>query len=86
VGGCAGDNLRFFKTYQFTEKELRSDAIAAALIKGIRITSAFGHGWRPTGHYFVITEAKGKTLVALQHHERLPEVVEACLLVLKDHA
>lgn len=77
VGGCAGDNLRFFKTYQFTEKELRSDAIAAVLIKGIRITSAFGHGWRPTGHYFVITEAKGKTVYKLDEREAFSAYCEA---------
>lgn len=60
VGGGAGDNLRFFKTYQFTETGLASDALAVALLDGATIQTGIGHGWQPTGDPLVTTAAKGK--------------------------
>ena len=60
VGGGAGDNLRFFKTYQFTETGLASDALAVALLDGVTVQAGIGHGWQPTGDPLVTTAAKGK--------------------------
>lgn len=60
TGGGAGDNLKFFKTYQFTEKECSENALAAALVSGIDWGISIGHGWLPTGEPLVITEADGK--------------------------
>jgi hypothetical protein len=65
VGGGAGDNLKFFKTYQFTEKGLGTDALAVALVSGIDIRAAIGHGWKPFGDPLVITSAKGKKLLEI---------------------
>ena len=60
VGGGAGDNLKFFKTYQFTEEGIDSDALAVALLDGVRIVSGLGHGWQPMGDPLVITKSKDK--------------------------
>ena len=60
VGGGAGDNLRFFKTYQFTEAGLTSDALAVALLDGLTVETGIGHGWQPSGDPLVVTAAKGK--------------------------
>ncbi len=60
VGGCAGDNLKLFRTYQFTEEGVRSDGIATALLKGVKVGSAIAHGWSPKGTFYVITRAEGK--------------------------
>ena len=60
VGGAAGDNLRFFKTHQFTEVVLESDALAVALLDGVAIGTAIGHGWKPEGEPLVVTKASGK--------------------------
>jgi|GEM_PF-454874 len=60
VGGGAGDNLRFFHTSQFTEAGIKDRALAAALIDGMAVRTAIGHGWRPQGEPLIVTEAVGK--------------------------
>ena len=60
IGGSAGDNLRFFKTCQFTETGKKSDALAAALLNGVAIQTGIGHGWKPRAGPLVITMARGK--------------------------
>jgi hypothetical protein len=65
VGGGAGDNLKFFKTYQFTEKGIGTDSLAVALVSGIDFQTAIGHGWKPIGDPLVITLAKGKKLLEI---------------------
>ena len=62
VGGGAGDNLKFFKTYQFTEQGIDSDALAVALLDGVSVASGLGHGWQPMGEPLVITKSKDKTV------------------------
>lgn len=65
VGGGAGDNLKFFKTYQFTENGLGTDSLAVALVSGIDIQTAIGHGWKPFGDPLIITMAQGKKLLEI---------------------
>jgi len=62
VGGGAGDNLQFFKTYQFTEQGCASHALAAALVQGMETAVRIGHGWVPMGEPLVMTRAHGKTV------------------------
>ncbi len=62
MGGGAGDNLKFFRTYQFTEREISQDAMAVALVGGLHMGIGTGHGWFPTGNPLVITKASGKTV------------------------
>lgn len=65
VGGGAGDNLKFFKTYQFSERGIGTDSLSVALIGGIDIRTAIGHGWKPVGDPLVITMARGKKLLEI---------------------
>jgi hypothetical protein len=65
VGGGAGDNLKFFKTYQFTEVGIKSDALAVALLNGLIIQTGISHGWKPEGEPLVITDAKGKKVIEI---------------------
>ena len=60
IGGGAGDNLRFFQTFQFTEAGIESRALAAALIDGMAVRTAVGHGWKPEGEPLIVTKARGK--------------------------
>ena len=62
VGGGAGDNLNFFRTYQFNEKGVQSDALAAAVLEGVSMSTAIACGWRPRGKPLIITRAQGKTV------------------------
>ena len=62
VGGGAGDNLKFFKTYQFTEEGIASDAVAVAVIEDAGISTGIGHGWIPMGEPLVMTKVQGKTV------------------------
>lgn len=62
IGGGAGDNLKFFRTYQFTEAGVETDAVAVALLSGAPVGTSVGHGWKPHGERIVITEAKGKRI------------------------
>ncbi|EKD83604.1 MAG: hypothetical protein ACD_39C00570G0001 [uncultured bacterium] len=62
IGGGAGDNLKFFKTWQFTECEVASNAVAVALIEGLDFGVGVGHGWYPVGSPVVVTRAKGKVV------------------------
>jgi len=62
VGGGAGDNLNFFRTYQFNEKGVQSDALAAAVLQGVSMSTAIACGWKPRGEPPIITRAQGKTV------------------------
>ena len=62
VGGGAGDNLKFFKTYQFTDAGVVTDGVAAALISGPEIGIGLGHGWHPMSDPVVVTKTKDRTV------------------------
>ena len=62
IGGGAGDNLKFFRTYQFTEQGMASDALAAAVLEDVPISTGIGHGWVPMGDPLVMTRVQGKTV------------------------
>lgn len=60
VGGGAGDNLKFLKTVQFINDDIRSDALAAALLDAeAPLGIGVGHGWKPAGNPLVVTRAVG---------------------------
>lgn len=65
IGGGAGDNLRFFKTFQFTEDGIESDAVALILIDGIHMAAGIGHGWHPIKESLVITKISGKKVLEI---------------------
>lgn len=60
IGGGAGDNLHFFKTYQFTEQEVSDDALSVVTLDGLDLGVGIGHGWNPVGEPLVITRSEGK--------------------------
>lgn len=60
IGGGTGDNLKFLRTYQFTELTVKSGALAAALVGGVGFNFSTGHGWKPIGAPMMITRAQGK--------------------------
>jgi len=62
LGGGAGDNVKLFRTYQFGDDGVASDALAVALIDGLSITTAIASGWKPRGEPLIITKAKGRTV------------------------
>lgn len=65
AGGGTGDNLRFFKTYQFTEAGVESDALAVALLDGLAINTAIGHGWKPKGAPLIIGNTDRKKVIEI---------------------
>jgi hypothetical protein len=65
IGGGTGDNLKFFKSYQFNEKKLASDSLAVALISGINMKTRIGHGWKPMGDPLLISKTNGKKIIKI---------------------
>ena len=66
VGGAAGDDMQFKKTYQYTEDGVLTDAAVGVALSGA-ITAEVGadHGWSRIGKPYVATKAKGTTLYEL---------------------
>lgn len=63
VGGAAGDDFLFEKTYQYRDDEVESGAVAGVGLAG-KFTMGIGvrHGWVPIGMPMKVTKAKGATL------------------------
>ncbi len=77
AGGGTGDNLRFCRTYQFSERGLFSDAAAVAAIAGARFRQEIGHGWRPSGQPMIVTRAEGKRVFELDGMRAYERYAEA---------
>lgn len=60
IGGGAGDNLKFFKTCQFTDQGVAQNALAVALVQGLNIGRGTEHGFIPVGAPLVISKSEGK--------------------------
>src|SRR5438309_892290 len=56
VGGCAGDGLKMYRTFQFHGGRVLTGSVVAA---GIASTGPLGigvqHGWRPAGEPMLVT-------------------------------
>jgi hypothetical protein len=77
VGGGTGDNLKLYRTYQFTEQGLSSDSAAVAAIRGASFRQEIGHGWRPSGQPMIVTRAEGKRVFELDGIEAFKRYAEA---------
>ncbi len=66
VGGCAGDDLKMKRTFQFHDGAVLEDAIVAA---GIASSGPIGigvrHGWRKVGEEMLVTRSSGTRVLAL---------------------
>ncbi len=76
VGGCAGDDLSYSRTYQFhgddTGVEVLSDAVVGvALGSDAPLGIGIGHGWRKRGEPMHVTSSSGGRLYELDHEPAL---------------
>lgn len=66
VGGGAGDNVKFIKTYQFINGEIHTDAVSVALILSkVPVGVGVQHGWSAVGRPLIVTNAEGKIVKEL---------------------
>lgn len=66
VGGAAGDDFLFQKTYEYRDSEVASGAVAGVGING-KFSFGMGvrHGWVPIGVPMKVTKSKGSVLYEL---------------------
>ncbi|MDJ0734615.1 MAG: FIST N-terminal domain-containing protein [Nostocaceae cyanobacterium] len=63
VGGTAGDQFRFQKTYQFFGNKVLSDSLPVLIFSGdILLSYGIGCGWQPIGRKSIVTKAQGTLL------------------------
>ena len=69
IGGCAGDDFRFVRTYQYFQGQVYSDAVPGFLLAG-QIAVGFGarHGWQPLGKPRHVTRAFANVVQELDSH------------------
>ena len=66
VGGTAGDQWRFARTYQFHGAQVHSDAVVLLSIEGdLKVSVGVESGWRPIGRRARVTKARGPLLYEL---------------------
>jgi hypothetical protein len=77
VGGCAGDDLKMARTFQFHGDEVLTDAVVAA---GIASDAPFGigarHGWRRVGEEMLVTSSAGNRVYTLDDRPALDVYLE----------
>jgi hypothetical protein len=77
VGGCAGDDLKMTRTFQFDGDRVRTDSVVAA---GIASDAPLGigvrHGWRRVGEPMLVTESAGNRVYALDDRPALDVYLE----------
>ncbi|WGV28516.1 FIST signal transduction protein [Halotia branconii] len=63
LGGTAGDQFRFKKTYQFFGNEVLTDSLPVLIFSGdIQFSYGIACGWQPIGHKSIVTKAEGTVL------------------------
>lgn len=63
LGGTAGDQFRFKKTYQFFGSEVLTDSLPVLIFSGdIQFSYGIACGWQPIGHKSTITKSEGTVL------------------------
>lgn len=58
LGGGAGDNFLFQKTYQYYNDRIFSQSVLGLLIQAPKIGFGIRHGWRPLGRPYKVTRAR----------------------------
>lgn len=66
VGGAAGDDMNFKKTFQYFNDEVLTDAAVGLAVSGaMKLAVGADHGWQSFGSSRTVTKAKGTTLYEL---------------------
>jgi hypothetical protein len=77
VGGCAGDDLRMTRTFQFHGESVLTDSVVAA---GIASAAPVGigvrHGWRRVGEPMLVTGSSGNRVHTLDDRPALDVYLE----------
>ena len=77
VGGCAGDDLKMTRTFQFYGDRVLTDSVVAA---GIASDAPLGigvrHGWRRVGEPMVVTGSTGNQVFTLDDQPALDVYLE----------
>jgi hypothetical protein len=77
VGGCAGDDLRMTRTFQFHGDRVLTDSVVAA---GIASAAPVGigvrHGWRRVGEPMLVTGSSGNHVYTLDDRPALDVYLE----------
>ena len=77
VGGCAGDDLRMTRTFQFHGDRVLTDSVVAA---GIASAAPVGigvrHGWRRVGEPMLVTGSSGNRVYTLDDRPALDLYLE----------
>lgn len=67
IGGSAGDNLRFSKTYQYFNKEILNNALIGIILSGEGIFGySLRHGWQPLGRPHTVTWSNGNIIKEIE--------------------
>lgn len=68
VGGAAGDDFLFEKTYEYCDGEAVSGAVAGVGLSGdFRFAMGVRHGWVPIGHPMKVTKSEGAVVHTLNN-------------------
>ncbi|BAY13621.1 FIST signal transduction protein [Calothrix sp. NIES-2098] len=77
LGGTAGDQFRFQKTYQFYRNEVLTDSLPVLIFSGdIQFSYGIACGWQPIGRKSIVTKSQGTVLheidgkSALEYYQR----------------
>ncbi len=72
VGGSAGDQWRFQKSYQFYKTEVLNDSLPILLFSGnIVFSVGISSGWRPVGKRSVVTKVSGNVVYEIDNNPAL---------------
>jgi hypothetical protein len=77
VGGCAGDDLKMSRTFQFYDDRVLTDSVVAA---GIASNASLGvgvrHGWRRIGEPMLVTSSRSNRVYTLDDRPALDVYLE----------
>ena len=72
LGGAAGDDFLFEKTYQYKDDKVISGGVTGLGISGDFVMGAgVRHGWMPIGSPMIVTKSKGSVVYELDHKPAL---------------
>lgn len=78
VGGAAGDDLHFVRTFTLGDGRVSGNGLVAVWITSDRpLAVAVGHGWLPIGTPMLVTRAEGSVIHELDGRPALERYLEA---------